>query len=275
MLRLLIFSWCIVAFAATQALAYDHDIWNVLLDRHVQALDGGKVTAVDYRGMADDREMLAEYLQQLAGVSQKQFDALPRDDQLAFLINAYNAWTVELILTGYPDIDSIKDLGSFFQSPWKKEFADLLGEKRTLDEIEHDLIRGSGRYHEPRIHFAVNCASIGCPALKKDAYQAGVLEAQLEEATSLFLADQSRNRLIDDTLEISSIFKWYREDFESGWRGADTLPQFLALYRDSLGLSDAETARLVAGDIDIEFLDYDWSLNSTEAREKQVEPGIQ
>ncbi|HKJ66099.1 MAG TPA: DUF547 domain-containing protein [Desulfopila sp.] len=262
MLRLLIFPWFIVAVAATQTLAYDHNIWNVLLDRHVQALDGGKVTAVDYRGMANDREMLAEYLQQLAGVSQKQFEALPGDDQLAFLINAYNAWTVELILTDYPDIDSIKDLGSFFQSPWEKRFADLLGKKRTLDEIEHDLIRGSGRYNEPRIHFAVNCASIGCPALKTEAYTGTALERQLEEATTLFLADRSRNRLKEDTLEISSIFKWYREDFETGWRGADTLPQFLALYQDSLRLSDAESKKLAAGDIDIDFLQYDWSLNS-------------
>jgi len=263
MLRLIIFAWCAVTVGAAQASAISHETWDALLKRHVEVRDGGKVTAVDYSGMAADRNVLQKYLQNLAAVSRRQFDGLSRDDQLALLINAYNAWTVELILTGYPDIDSIKDLGSFFQSPWKKEFVDLLGEKRTLDELEHELIRGSGRYNEPRIHFAVNCASIGCPALKKEAYRGEALEAQLEEATTAFLADRSRNRLENTTLKISSIFKWYREDFEAGWRGTNTLPQFLALYRDSLGLSDAQAAKLVAGDIDIEFLKYDWSLNST------------
>jgi hypothetical protein len=137
-----------------------------------------------------------------------------------------------------------------------------LGEKRSLDDIEHGLIRGSGRYNDPRIHFAVNCASIGCPALRNQAYRGDILEAQLEEATVLFLSDKSRNRLSEGSLQISSIFKWYREDFERGWRGAATLPQFLALYKDSLGLGDAETDELASGNITIAFLDYDWKLNS-------------
>ena len=86
------------------------------------------------------------------------------------MINAYNAWTVEFILTKYPDLDSIKDLGSFFNSPWDKEFIPLLGKTVSLNDIEHGLIRGSDRYNDPRIHFAVNCASIGCPALREEAY---------------------------------------------------------------------------------------------------------
>jgi hypothetical protein len=90
------------------------------------------------------------------------------------------------------------------------------------------------------------------------------LEKQLEEATALFLSDTSRNRLSDGELQVSSIFKWYREDFERGWRDAADLPQFLALYKDSLGLSDAEAGKLTADDMDIEFLDYDWKLNSTD-----------
>jgi hypothetical protein len=180
------------------------------------------------------------------------------------LINAYNAWTVELILTQYPGLESIKDLGSLFKSPWGKKFIPLLGEKRSLDDIEHNLIRGSGRYNDPRIHFAVNCASIGCPALKNQAYREDILEKQLEEATALFLSDKSRNRLSDGELQISSIFKWYREDFERGWRGAATLPQFLALYKDSLGLGNAGTGKLAAGNFAIRFLDYDWKLNSTD-----------
>jgi hypothetical protein len=90
------------------------------------------------------------------------------------------------------------------------------------------------------------------------------LEEQLEEATALFLSDKSRNRLSEGKLQVSSIFKWYREDFERGWRGAATVPQFLALYKDSLGLGDAEAGKLAAGNIAIRFLDYDWKLNSTD-----------
>jgi hypothetical protein len=208
--------------------------------------------------------VLTGYLDQLAKISREQFDSWPKDDQLAFLINAYNAWTVELILTKYPDLESIKDLGTLFQSPWKKKFIPLLGEKRSLNDIEHGLIRGSGRYNDPRIHFAVNCASIGCPALRNQAYQGDILEKQLEEATTLFLSDKSRNRLNDGELLVSSIFKWYREDFERGWRGAADLPQFLALYKNSLGLGDAEAGKLAAGNIAIGFLAYDWKLNGTD-----------
>lgn len=117
----------------------------------------------------------------MSRVDQLEFDQWSTRQQLAFLINAYNAWTVELILEKWPDIDSIKDLGGIFSSPWRKEFISLLGEKRSLDNIEHDLIRGSGRYQDPRIHFAVNCASIGCPALRAEAYTGAKINQQLDQ----------------------------------------------------------------------------------------------
>ncbi|MDD1010794.1 DUF547 domain-containing protein [Pseudomonas shahriarae] len=170
---------------------------------------------------------------------------------------------MELVLTGYPGVASIKDLGSFLQSPWKKRFIPLLGETRSLDDIEHGLIRGSGRYNDPRTHFAVNCASIGCPALRPEAYAADRLSAQLEDATKKFLSDRSRNQLDGNTLKVSSIFKWYREDFEKGWRDTNSLGRFLSIYRQSMGL-DVETAkRLLAGEMPIDFLDYNWQLNSS------------
>jgi hypothetical protein len=235
--------------------------WTGLLERHVQEIDGGASTAVDYGGFARDRRRLDGYLDALSAVPRASFDGWSRDDQLAFLINAYNAWTVALILSRWPDIESIKDLGGFLRSPWEKRFFRLLGERRSLDDVEHGLIRGSGRYSEPRIHFAVNCASIGCPPLRREAYIGARLDAQLEEQARTFLADDSRNRLANGVLRVSPLFKWYREDFSDGFRGARTVTDFLALYADALSLDRRETAALEAGELPIDYLDYDWALN--------------
>ena len=141
-------------------------------------------------------------------------------------------------------------------------FVPLFGEQVSLDHIEHELIRGPQGYGDPRIHFAVNCASIGCPALRPEAFVAEKLEQQLEEATSLFLSDRSRNRLDGNTLRVSEIFDWYEEDFEQGWRGTDSVAQFLARYREALGLPDSIAAKLQQDDLRIRHLNYDWSLNA-------------
>ncbi|GAB1267177.1 DUF547 domain-containing protein [Aurantivibrio infirmus] len=241
-----------------------HLSWDRMLGEYVLSINEGASTGVDYEGFLKDRKKLKSYLDLLSAVQQEEFDTWAKPEQLAFLINAYNAWTVELILTKYPDLESIKDLGSIFKSPWKKKFVVLLGETRSLDDIEHNLIRGSGRYNEPRIHFAVNCASIGCPALRSEAYQGEKLEEQLEEATNSFLSDISRNRIRDDELHVSSIFKWYRDDFESAWRGGKSLEEFLLSYKDALGLSQSQATKLKNNQIDIEYLDYDWRLNKAE-----------
>ena len=244
-----------------RAAAVDPSQWNELLQRHVVELRGGQATQVNYAGLRRDRAQLTRYLAATSAVSRAEFDRWPAPEQLAFLINSYNAWTVELVLTGDPDLSSIRDLGSLLQSPWKKRFIPLLGETQSLDDIEHGLIRGSGRYREPRAHFAVNCASIGCPALRREAYVAARLDAQLEDATRQFLGDRSRNRVSANRLQVSSIFKWYREDFEGGWRGTRSLGAFLALYGDALGLDETQRKRLAMGEMGIEFLDYDWRLN--------------
>jgi hypothetical protein len=242
---------------------FDHSRWDMLLKQHVLPLNGGQASQVDYQGFADDKPELDRYLAALSKVKSGEFDAWPKDEQLAFLINAYNAWTVDLILTKWPDLDSIKDLGSFFRSPWSQSFIPLLGETRSLDDIEHNLIRGSDRYQDPRIHFAVNCASVGCPALRNEAYTGKHLEAQLDEQTRLFLQDRSRNRAESDKLLLSSIFKWYREDFEKGWKGYSSLEQFLLNHAADLSLTPAESQKLKDKDMSIRFLDYDWALNKT------------
>lgn len=258
----LVLMGCVISslFSST-ALAFEHSAWTQLLQRHVQPFNEGRATAVDYAGFVEQRAELTDYLRALSAVTEREFEQWTSDTQLAFLINAYNAWTVELILTAYPDVSSIRDLGSLFRSPWKRTFIPLLGQERSLDEIEHEMIRGSGRYNEPRIHFAVNCASIGCPALLPEAFEAETLEEQLDSATRAFLSDDSRNRWSGGQVEVSSIFRWYRDDFAAGWQGTERLGAFLALYADELGVPADQRERLAAEQVSIRFLDYDWALN--------------
>ncbi|WLG12872.1 DUF547 domain-containing protein [Psychrobacter cibarius] len=240
---------------------FNHSTWDSLLNKNVTMTNSGKASVVNYNGMKADKSKLDSYMAATSKVSQSEFNGWNKDEQLAFLINVYNAGTVELVLTKYPNIKSIKDIGGLFGSPWKQGFVTLLGKKRSLDDIEHNLIRGSKRYNEPRIHFAVNCASIGCPALLNDAFTGSKLDKQLEQVTSKFLADSSRNRLKGNTLEISPIFKWYKEDFETNWHGTNDLKGFLARYSSSLRLNKSQTAELKAGKMKIGYTDYNWSLN--------------
>lgn len=264
-MRLAIFALLLSCCIATaQAAAFDHGIWDGLLKRHVVVLARGQATEVDYAGMARERARLKTYLDALAAVKPAEYRQWHKPDQLAFLINAYNAWTVELVLTRYPHLKSIKDLGGLFSSPWTKRFIPLLGETRSLDDIEHGLIRAKGAFEEPRIHFAVNCASVGCPALRGEAYDGARLESQLEDATHRFLADRSRNRFNPQTrrLEVSKIFDWYRQDFEHGWGGYTDISQFFARYANALADTDDIRRLLHAGRVPLTYLDYDWKLNA-------------
>jgi hypothetical protein len=234
------------------ALGFDQHAWDVLLKKHVVVLDGGKASQVRYAGMAQDRSALRVYLEQLSKVRQEEFDRWPREEQMAFLINAYNAFTVEKILARYPDIGSIWDFGKLFGNPFKDEFFVLLGQRRSLDWIEHEKLRQT--YRDPRIHFAVNCASVGCPMLREEAYVAARLEAQLEAQARRFLSDRSRNRLREERLEVSKIFDWFKEDFEP--RAA-----YFARYAEVLSDDPKGRSAIAGGRLALRFLDYDWSLN--------------
>ena len=240
-----------------------HAAWTALLQRHVRLLRGGQASQLHYAGLAADRALLKAYLESLSAVPQASFDAWGKPAQMAFLINAYNAYTVELILTRYPDLKSIKDLGSLFSSPWKPKWIPLLGAKRSLDDIEHGMLRARGRYDDPRIHFAVNCASVGCPMLREEAYSGERLDAQLDEQTQRFLSDHTRNRfnVQRGRLELSKIFDWYGEDFRLGHRGITSLPAFLADHAEQLAASAEDRARVRNASAEISFLDYDWALN--------------
>jgi hypothetical protein len=246
-----------------QAFDHSHGTWDTLLKRHVVLISEGNGSQVDYAGMLSDRAALDTYLASLSAVTESEYQSWSKPQHLAFLINAYNAFTVELILTRYPDIHSIKELGSLFRSPWKQRFFTLLGQERHLDELEHTLIRAPGVFNEPRIHFALNCASVGCPMLRNEAYTAERLDAQLQDSLRRFLSDRSRNRF-DPTsgrLQVSKIFDWYGEDFEQGHQGITSLQALFGKYAELLTDSSASRRRIAGGDYRLEFLDYDWRLN--------------
>ncbi len=240
---------------------FDHAYpnWASLLKKHVKWLPDNKQSRVDYKGFAADRAELKKVLETFSAVPKADFDKWSRPQQMAFLINAYNAFTVEIILTKYPDLKSIKDIGSFVTPTWKKKFFTLLGEERHLDWIEHEQLRP--RYAEPRVHVAVNCASIGCPALFPEPFTAAKLDAQLEDGMQRFLGDRTRNRYADGKLEVSNIFKWFREDFEKGHKGFAKLEDVFAKYADLLAAAPADREKIRAKSVSISNLDYDWSLN--------------
>lgn len=263
--RLLLAALALPALPATaQAFDHSHAAWTTLLKKHVVLLRGGQASQVRYAGMAAGRSSLKAYLASLGAVSADAFAAWSKPQQMAFLINAYNAATVELVLTKYPDLTSIKDLGTLLRSPWKPAWIALLGQTLSLDDVEHGRLRAKGRYDDPRIHFAVNCASIGCPMLREEAYVADRLDAQLDEQALRFLADRTRNRwdTAKGKLLVSKIFDWYGDDFRQGHRGIASLPAFFARHADLLADAPTDRARIRgASGVDIGFLDYDWALN--------------
>ena len=236
------------------------DAWDALLRKHVRWLPDNKQSRVDYTGFQGDRAALKRVLDATSAVSAAEFETWGAPQRMAFLINGYNAYTVELVLTRYPDLKSNKDLGSFLQSPWRKPFFTLLGAPHHLDWIEHEQLRP--RYADWRVHAAVNCASIGCPALRPEAYTAAALDAQLDDGMLRFMSDRTRNRVREGRLEVSPIFKWFREDFEQGHRGVYRVEDLYARYASQLTEDPAERARVRAKTMPVTFLDYDWSLNA-------------
>lgn len=238
---------------------HDHGRWDVLLKKHVVMKNQNKQSLVDYKGFKNDTGLLVNYLTNLSLVAQTEYDTWTRDQKLAFLINAYNAYTVKLIVDHYP-VESIKDIGGWFGNPWKIEFIPLLGKKRSLDEIEHGMIRPKGMFDEPKIHVALVCAAKGCPALQNRAYTYENLSALLDTALANFLSDSSRNRFnsTKKRFEISPIFNWYGEDFASQY---GSLNRFLMTNADRFTADPGELETIRSEAFTVTFTDYDWSLN--------------
>jgi len=249
--------------ATAQQFDHEHKAWAALLKKHVVLIDGGKASQMRYAEMQKDHARLKAYLESLSRVGEREFKGWTRDQQLAFLINAYNAFMIEKILARYPGIRSVWDFGKIFGNPFRDRFFALFGREFSLDMIEHDTIRAKGVYDDPRIHFAVNCASAGCPMLRDEAYVAGRLDQQLEQQTQRFLADRSRNRFdpAGNALEVSELFKWYSVDFTGGLKGIRSREQFFAQYANLL--ADAPEHRQIIRErkAATRFLDYDWALN--------------
>lgn len=256
----------LIALAGPARAQYDHShaAFTALLKKHVVLVDGGKASKVRYGELKNDRAQLKAYLDGTSKVTEAEFKGWSKPQQLAFLINVYNAWTLELILTRYPDLKSIRDFGYIprINSIWDKYTFPLLGKDGTLNGVEHGMIRAPGVYDDPRIHFAVNCASIGCPMLREEAFVADRLDQQLDEQSMRFLSDRSRNRVnAQGELEVSKIFDWYKVDFNKGLKGIKSSEAFFARYVKQLTDNPEHQAAVRDGKASIRYLDYDWSLN--------------
>ncbi len=256
--------------AALAQFDHTHAAWTALLKKHVVLIGEGKASQVRYADFARDRPALKAYLETISKVTETEFKSWSKPQQMAFLINAYNAFTIEKVLTRYPDLKSIRDFGNIIGNPWKDKFFTLFGKETTLDQVEHEMLRAKGVYAEPRVHFAVNCASIGCPMLREEAFVAERLDAQLDEQTRRFLSDHTRNRYNEQSgqLEVSKIFDWFKEDWQSGNRGIgagaqaiNSREQFFAPYAKLLAERPEARARIAEQKAGIAFLDYDWALN--------------
>lgn len=209
-----------------------HDTWNNILKNHVSE-DGN----VDYKNLKINQNELTKYINYLGKNIPSKDSA--KNEKLAYWINAYNALTIDLILRHYP-VKSIKDI----KNPWDQKLWTLGKTTYSLNEIEHDILRKMG---EPRIHFAIVCASYSCPKLQNEAFTASRLEQQLNEVTTAFLSDPEQNKISEKKLELSKIFKWFRKDFEQNGSLIDFINQY------------TETA--ISKDAKINYKDYHWALN--------------
>ncbi|MCH4822135.1 DUF547 domain-containing protein [Gramella lutea] len=210
----------------------DHGIWDELLKKHVD--DAGMV---DYKGFQNDRKKLNEYLNLLS--DQKLDDSWSTDEVLAYYINLYNAYTVDLILRNYP-VKSIKDING----AWTSEFVMIGDTEISLGGIENSLLR---KMNEPRIHFAINCASISCPKLLNEAYTAEKIEEQLEKVTKEFV-NSEKNEIAGSSVKLSSIFDWYKGDFTEKGK---SLIDYVNMYSETKIESGAS----------ISYKEYNWNLN--------------
>ncbi|KJE37226.1 hypothetical protein UF64_00505 [Thalassospira sp. HJ] len=243
------------AYDPQSTLEVDHGAWQVVLDRYVTVQEPG-VTSFDYAAASQDggTAMVDAYVMAMTKVA---VDQLNRDQQFAYWVNLYNALTVKVVLDHYP-VDSIRDIdispGLFSSGPWGKKLITVEGRTLSLNDIEHRILRPIWR--DARIHYAVNCASIGCPALAPEAYEASKLDDQLDQAAKGFINHSRAVRVgADGGLVLSSLYDWYRGDF--GKSDADFIAHLMAFAGPELMAILDDTTEL-----DIADYEYDWALNA-------------
>lgn len=229
--------------------AVSHDAWGAFLARYLSEKDG--VALLNYGGVpAEDRAALGEYLAALAAAKPREFS---RPEQLAYWINLYNALTVQTVLENYP-VSSIKKISSGFlpTGPWDDKLITVEGEKLSLNDIEHRILRPV--WKDARVHYAVNCASVGCPNLAAAAWTAENAEKMLDESAAAYINHPRGAAVKNGKLYVSSIYKWFAEDFG----GADSeIIAHLKQYAAPELRARLENISGISGD------DYDWSLNET------------
>lgn len=216
----------------SEAVPTNHANWNGLLQKYVS-----KNGLVNYKGFKKDSNALSAYLKELAAMTPTK--EWSRNATLAYWINTYNAYTVKLIVDNYPT-KSIKDIND----PWGKKFITLAGAKYSLEGIENEILR---KMNEPRIHFAINCASVSCPSLLNEAFTEAKIEQQLKNVTKSFVNDKTKNNITASKIEVSKIFDWFAADFKSKGGVID----FLNLYSSTKISDKAQVA----------FKEYNWNLN--------------
>ncbi len=217
--------------------APSHQRWDELVSKHVS--ESG---IVDYKAFINNKDEFEQYISILTSSHpNKQWS---KNEQMAYWINAYNAFTIKLILDNWP-VKNIKNIGGG-KSPWDIEFIKIKGHTYDLNAIEHEILRKN--FNDPRIHFAVNCASVSCPKLLNEAYTAKKLEQQLTARAKDFINHTSKNSIKKDKIIISKIFKWYEEDFTQN----GTLIDYINQYSNIQINKNAK----------IEYKPYNWSLNN-------------
>jgi hypothetical protein len=236
------------ATSGTKAEPINHDAWDEILTDYARPADDG-VNRVDYNGIKSKAASeLKAYLIALQSVTISEY---PRDEQFAYWVNLYNAATVQVILDNYP-LESIRDIGLLGQGPWKDKILKVEGRKLSLDDIEHGILRPL--WKDVRIHYAVNCASIGCPNLALKAYRASTLEAMLDDAARAYINHPRGFTKVKGRLVASNIFEWYQSDWG---KDADVLTH-------ARKYANGDVAAMLSSAKTIDGYDYDWALNDIE-----------
>ena len=212
----------------------NYDLWEVLLKKNVSATG-----TVNYEGFRKDSDKFNDFLRQLSRV--KITTTWTKTEKMAYWINVYNAYTIKLIVNNFP-VASIKEI----DGPWKKKFFTVDGKVMSLGEIEHQILRGFG---DPRIHFAINCASASCPRLIQVPYRASNLERLLERQTKEFINDPFYNTITNYSVNVSKLFDWYKKDFKED---SGSVVNFINKYSDvNIGPQKNKG-----------YKTYDWSINA-------------